>query len=180
MAESVVKGTGNVNYSEDISTIKKIYLLMEQNLAEVNEDMPFTMDAACAYASEGRGEIDYLKLINLDNHSFFDATYMIAFNTLPPTYYIDRWRTDIETLPKEEFHRKFINSFVQLPDFGKRHVRLRNCICLDVPEKNGDRKPVKKTIKEQIFRILKPIYLKFPQPIRNELKKLLWGYFAAQ
>jgi len=169
-----------MNYSEDISTSEKIYLLMEQRLSERNESLPCTMDALRVYASESRAEIDYLKLINLDNRSFFDAVYIISFNTVPPADYVNLWQKSIETLPREKFQRKFMNSFVQRRDFATRHVRLRNCICLDIPAKNAGGKWGKKPFKEKIFQMLKPVYLKFPEPAREKLKAFLWDYFFVQ
>lgn len=169
-----------MNFPECAGTSEKLYLLMEQRLREVQEELPCTMDALRAYASEGRAEIDYLKLINLDNRSFFDAVYTISFNTIPPADYVDSWKRAIETLPKEKFQRKFMNSFVRRRDFAVRHVRLRNCICLDLPaaDRNGDYK--EKPFKERVFQTLRPVYLKLPKPVREKLKTLLWNYFFLQ
>jgi len=166
-----------MTFAQDIGTSEKLYLLMAQRLKDTDERLPYTMDALRTYASEGRAEIDYLKLINLDNRSFFDAVYMIAFNTIPPAQYAAQWRTAIETLPKEKFQRNFINSFVERRDFATHYVRLRNCTCLNMPSQNmkGDRHS--KTLKERIFQMLKPAYLKLPEPAREKLKALLWNYF---
>lgn len=169
-----------MNFPKNAGTSEKIYLLMERSLTERGEFLPCTMDALRAYASEGRAEIDYLKLINLDNRSFFDAVYTISFNTVPPANYIDQWQRFMETLPKEKFQQKFINSFVQRRDFGTRHVRLRNCTCLDMPARNKGDKQVKKPFKETIFQTLKPLYLKLPESAREKLKVLLWNYFFLQ
>ena len=174
------EGDDSMNFPESAGTSEKIYLLMAQRLREVQEELPCTLDALRAYAAEGRAEIDYLKLINLDNRSFLDAVYTISFNTVPPASYVETWERYIEELPKEKFQRKFMNTFVRRRDFAVRHVRLRNCICLDQP--GGDRYEDYngKPFKERIFQTLRPVYLKLPKPAREKLKTIFWNYFFLQ
>lgn len=121
-----------------------LYQKIADNLHKSGEELPCTPEAFHLYATEGRADIDYLKLINLDNRSFLEAVYILSYNTLPPRDYLQLWQRWILTLPKEEFQRRFINSFVNSSDFGVRHVRLRNCICLDNPAELQGAFPAKK------------------------------------
>ena len=163
---------------EDSSTSVKLYQMVEQKLSGVGETLPCTLSAMAAYSTEERGNIEYLHFMNLDNESFLEAIYMCAFNAVPPQEYLDLWREDMETLSRESFQKKFMNSFVQRVDFSSRHVRLRNCFCLDVP----DFVPgilCKNRIRQQLYLRLKPLYLRLPDRTRKLLKRYLWKFFFA-
>lgn len=160
---------------EEIGTSEKLYQFLSKRLEQEGENLPCTLDAMKVYARSARAELDYLDLINLDNRSLVDACYSISFNFSPPDDYIDQWREDIEKLSKDEFHKKFMNSFVQSPEFGKKHVRLRNCICLDPPAKFRQSPGVRLRI--WIYSTFKPMYMRLPVTTRQRLKKLLWNSF---
>ena len=110
---------------EDSSTSVKLYQMVEQKLSGVGETLPCTLSAMAAYSTEERGNIDYLHFMNLDNESFLEAIYMCAFNAVPPQEYLDLWREDMETLSRESFQKKFMNSFVQRVDFSSERSHLR-------------------------------------------------------
>lgn len=121
-----------MNYMEhNQCTSDRIYQHIADKLREAGGEVPCTPEAFHLFATEGRAELDYLKLMNLDNLSFLQAIYSISFNTFPPEEYISVWQKSIDTLPEEEFQRKFINAFVRAKLFTTQHIRLRNCICLD-------------------------------------------------
>ena len=159
----------------EISTSDKLYALMAERLKMKQESLPCTLDALSVYATEKRAQIDYLKLINLDNRSFFDACYIIAFNVFPSEFHVRMWQESINALPREEFQRKFLNSFVLLPEFSAYQVRLKNGFCMDVPRKSASH--CVSTIKRTIYRVFKPFYMRFPGSIRKGLNKLLWKRF---
>ena len=163
----------------EIKTSLKLYQMVEQKLREEgDETLPATLPAMEIYASEGRGDIDYLKFMNLDNESFLEAIYMCAFNAVPPREYIDLWQDDIETLPKEILQKKFLYSFVQRVDYGSKHIRLRNCFCINASD--CEPKILRRTwIRQQIYLRFKPMYLCFPHGLKTFLKKHLWKYFFA-
>ena len=161
--------------SGTMSLSDKLYALAAERLKEHGESLPCTLDAMHVFAQSPRAELDYLQLINLDNRSLVDACYAISFYFPPPDHYIDQWKEDIENLSKDEFHKKFMNSFVHLPDFGKKHVRLRNCICLDMPAKFRQSPGVRLRI--WIYSTFKPMYMRLPVATRQRLKKLLWNRF---
>lgn len=159
------------------NTNRKLYNLIADRLEEQGERMPCTLESLYVYAEEPRADIDYLKIINLDNQSFFDACYVLAFNTYPPAHYNEHWKEDIENLSREEFQRKFINSFVCLRDFGTKHIRLRNCIYLE-EQKNKQYEQEKSElttrikIKDWIYKTFKPIYTKMPALVKRMLKSI--------
>ena len=156
-----------------LSTTEKLYLILEERLKENGEELNYSQAALNAYASSPRADIDCLKLINLDNRSFLEAVYMIAFNFTPPLEYINEWDEKIKTLTQEEFQREFISSFVTCPAFGKEHVRLRNCLYIHecVFKKNKSKKQKRlRGILLQIYYLFKPIYLNLPAKMKSFLK----------
>lgn len=159
----------------DISTSEKLYAFLSERLEQEGESLPCTLDAMKVYARSTRADLDYLDLINLDNRSLVDACYTISFNFSPPDDFIDQWREDIKSLPKDEFHEKFMNSFVELRDFGKKHVRLKNCICLKRPAKF--RADSRARLRIWMYNTFKPMYMRLPVPMRRRLKDLLWKRF---
>lgn len=154
-------------------TSQQIYQMIAQKLEGTGESLPWTMESLSVYAVEGRGDIDYLKLVNLDNRSFMEAFYMLAFNAMPAAEYLEFWEADVETLPKDQFQKKFVNSFVQRPDFSTRYVRLRNCTCINAL----DFSPRRLRFREKVYVRLQPLYMKLPQGVRACLKKMLWKLF---
>lgn len=167
-----------VERAGEISTSLKLYRIVEQRLCMVDETLPCTLDAMKMYASEGRGDIDYLKFMNLDNESFLEAIYMCAFNAVPPVQYINLWKEDIDTLSKELFQKKFMHSFVQRVDFATSHVRLRNCFCINA----SDYTPIilrRNWIRQKIYLHFKPMYLRLPKGLKMFLKKRFFKLFFA-
>ena len=160
---------------EEIGTSEKLYQFLSKRLEQEGESLPCTLDAMKVYARSARAELDYLDLINLDNRSLVDACYSISFNFSPPDDYIDQWREDIEKLSKDEFHKKFMNSFVRLRNFSVRHVRLRNCICLDMPARIKPGLSARR--RAGLYRLLHPIYSRMPASMKDRLKRALWDKF---
>ena len=158
--------------AKEVGTSQKIYRMIEQSLERTGESLPWTMESLTVYAVEGRGDIDYLKLINLDNRSFMEVFYMLAFNAMPAKEYIEFWDDDVETLPRNQFQQKFVQSFVQRPDFASRHVRLRNCTCINALDFSTKRL----RFRERVYVHLQPLYMKLPCGMRSCLKKMLWKF----
>lgn len=158
---------------KEVGTSQRIYQMIAHELENTVESLPWTMEALSVYAAEGRGDIDYLKLINLDNRSFMEAFYMLAFNAIPAKEYIEFWKDDVEILPRDQFQQKLVNSFVRRPDFSSRHVRLRNCICINAL----DFSPRRLRFRERVYVRLQPLYMKLPHGVRTCLKKALWKFF---
>ncbi len=147
-------------------TSERLYQLLEERVKAQGETLPCTMDALRVYASEGRKELDYLKLMELDNRSFFDVCYCLAFNIYPPAHYLEQWKNDIETLPKEEFQRRFLIGFSRLPLYGQWHVRLRNCFCLSPEDMNG----FSGKLYAWLYDHFHGPYLRLPESVRHFLK----------
>lgn len=161
--------------ARELTTSEKLYRYMERRMGETGAEMPCSQTVLSLYAAAPRADLDYLQLINLNNRDLFDACYILSFNVMPPADYFERWKEDIETLPKEEFHKKFINSFVYIRDYGKFFVRMRNCVYMQNPVKIRSGSLMK--WREKLYHGLKPLYMKLPKKTRNRLKDRLWKYF---
>lgn len=161
------------------NTAQDLYNYIEEKAKLVNVDLPCTKDALIAYATMGRGEIDCIELMNLDNLSFCEAFYLLSFNIQPTKAFYEQWKEKAEILSREEFRKVFVESFTKRPDFSTFHVKLYNCVYLtepqfdpeklyDLPELNG---------LAFIYLKLKPFYLKLPLRVRLILKKLFRNMF---
>ena len=158
------------NYVEAISTLDKLYSLLERRLEQAGNSLPCTMEALHIYASSPRSDIDYLDLINLDNQSLFYSVYMITASNIPRSDYVELWEERIKSLPKEKFHMEFMNAFVSWPEFSAYHVRLKNCIYVDADFHSKRDVMFVRKLTFRIYRMLKPIYLQLPDNIRQALK----------
>ncbi len=153
------------------TTTERLYSILEARLQAQGEDLPCTREALRVYSESPRADLDYLKLINLDNRSFFDACYMIAFNTYPPAHYVEQWQSDMEQLSREAFQKKFINAFIRLPDIRKWNVRIRNCPYLTPPAK------LRTGLRTRVYRTFLPVYKRLPASAKRRIKQVLWKFF---
>ena len=111
------------NYVEAISTLDKLYSLLERRLEQAGNSLPCTMEALHIYASSPRSDTDYLDLINLDNQSLFDSVYMITASNIPRSDYAELWEERIKSLPKEKFHMEFMNCLGDLSNLTLREIK---------------------------------------------------------
>lgn len=155
-------------------TASRLGRLLAERAEETGTEMPCTQAAMDVYSSSAGGDIDYLDIMDLDNVSFSQAVYFLCFNVPPIEMFIEQWKNDAAELDREEFQKKFINSFVHRSDFGPFHVRLQNCFILDEKRYTAPKMPKPKTrLKARIYNKLWPTYMHLPMGVRRVLKKLL-------
>lgn len=153
------------------STADRLYALLEERLREQGEGLPCAMPALSAYAASAKGEIDCLRLAGLDNRSFFEACYLIAFDCLPPEHFVRAWEKEMDALPREAFREKFLRAFVLLPDYGRLSVRLIHCPYIDQGGLLQQRRALR--LRGRVYDLLRPLYLRLPAPLRAFLKRAL-------
>lgn len=155
--------------TEQLSTSDKLYDL----LLGKNGSLPCEIDALRVYSRSPQREVDYLSLANLNNRSFLQAFYLLCFNIYPPAQMMEYWEPSIQELDREEFQKKFVESFIQRPDFATKHIRLYNCTILE-PAKLGT---PRSRFKIKIYCAMKPLYLRLPTGMKAFLKKCFWKLF---
>lgn len=167
------------------STTEKLVDYMEASLRQAGEDLPCTKEALMVFSTGKRSEIDCFDLVNLDNQSYCDAFYMLSYNNYPTPDYIERWKKEAEQLPREKFQKTFTTFFTHEDRFSRQHVRLYNCMYLDLSAFKVDIKKRAKRLKStdipgyriKVYHTFLPLYMRLPMSNRMWLKKHYRKYF---
>lgn len=156
----------------EIGTALKLYGYLAGQALVAPETTAPDLEVYIAGAYSQMGEIDYLKLIDLDNRRFARAVFALQWNTLPPEEWEDLWRPLADTLPREEFRRRFMTEQLRDPNQGDLRERLCNFFLL---EEQPCPPPAPPSLKRRVLDRLWPLYMKLPVPVRKVLKKTLRG-----
>ncbi len=105
--------------------------------------------------------LDYQKVKDLDNCSFFSAVHYALWRIMPDEATLQLWEDDIANLPKEEFQIKAMHEFIDTIPSVVHGSKITNCNLEIrsnspiVPPPPGIRKLIIEKIRSRIKRIFK-------------------------
>lgn len=158
---------------EDSVVYSKLYDIVAENMEQDQIEMEFTKEAYLFQALNVGNKVDLLKMIDMDNESFFETAYLCLLGRFPDEKAVESWRGKIKGLGKEEFQRILINTIMNSLEFKIKNVEVHNCIYgAEKFNYSATNEHVVTKVKGKFYLFAYKVYKRFPLGLRLVIRKM--------
>lgn len=150
---------------------EKIYDIVENNILDQGGDFTYTKAAFLFEANRECNELDFLKLLKLNNQEFFEAAYLGMLGRLPDDGAYKSWDHHIKNMASQAFQERLTKSILSSNEFKLKGIVIKNCIYALNSVDNNIHGSVNSKI--AIYSILHKVYKKLPLKIRLIIRRIL-------